>query len=102
MPSVIDPYRILQLRRDATEDEIKRAKKILELSLHPDKNRDEPAHILEQHRERLQNVRLAFSLIGTEEARTSTALTSPWFEHPRFSPITPPKQTRLAQADVRD
>ena len=80
--STDDPYRVLKVRRTATLDEIKIARKRWELKLHPDK---QDPHATEEYRrqcaERLAAVRAAFAKIGTKEKRA--AFDADWAEeHP--------------------
>ena len=64
-----DPYRVLKLRRTATEEDIKVNRKQLELRYHPDKNRDASEAHQQLCRERLDAVRAAYALVGTPEPR---------------------------------
>ena len=68
--STDDPYRVLKVRRTATLDEIKIARKRWELKLHPDK---QDPHATDEFRrqcaEKLAAVRAAFAKIGTKDAR---------------------------------
>jgi hypothetical protein len=77
-----DPYRVLKVARSASFDEIKVARKRLELKLHPDKQAaDASDAYLASCAERLAAVRAAFALIGTEDTRA--AFDAAWAEaHP--------------------
>lgn len=80
--STDDPYRVLKVRRTATLDEIKTARKRWELKLHPDKQDPHATdEFLRQCAERLAAVRVAFAKIGSKDARA--AFDAAWAEaHP--------------------
>ena len=53
------------IKRDATEDQIKKAFKKLAIKYHPDKNRDEP----EKAKEKFQKIANAYDVLSDPEKR---------------------------------
>ena len=61
----LDPYLVLQVSRNATASQIRRAYRALLLKAHPDKNPDRPEWSEKRVRELLQ----AFEILGSSESR---------------------------------
>lgn len=55
----------MNIKRDATEDQIKKAFKKLAIKYHPDKNRDEP----EKAKEKFQKIANAYDVLSDPEKR---------------------------------
>ena len=66
---MIDPYQILGVSQDASEDEIKKAYRSLSRKYHPDANIDNPNK--EQAEEKFKQVQQAYEQIMKKESRES-------------------------------
>ena len=60
-----DLYKIMGVKRDASEAEIKKAFKKLAIKYHPDKNQDDP----EGAKEKFQKIANAYEILSDEEKR---------------------------------
>ena len=64
-PEGEDYYKVMGVRRDATEDEIKKAFKKLAIKYHPDKNQDDP----EKAKEQFQKIANAYETLSDPDKR---------------------------------
>lgn len=64
MERSVDPYFILGIEREASQEEIKRAYRNLVRAFHPDRNRENP-----EAEQRFREVQQAYELIGKEDKR---------------------------------
>lgn len=69
----MDPYVVLGVEKDATQDEISRAYRSLAVKYHPDRNPED----IEGAAERFKQVTAAYEMIGTEEKRRRHDLRPP-------------------------
>ncbi|EGC30815.1 hypothetical protein DICPUDRAFT_83269 [Dictyostelium purpureum] len=63
MKENMDLYKILEVNRDCTQDEIKKSYRKLALKYHPDKNKDPGAE------EKFKQINLAYQVLGDPEKR---------------------------------
>ena len=59
-----DYYQVMELRREATNEEIKAAYRRLAMEYHPDRNRDDPSCD-----DRIKEINEAYSILGDEDKR---------------------------------
>ncbi|MFT5327010.1 MAG: DnaJ-class molecular chaperone [Planctomycetaceae bacterium] len=64
MPAEIDPYRVLEVSRSATRDDIRKSYKKLARKYHPDANIDAPSTL-----EKFKQVQVAWDILGDKEKR---------------------------------
>eukprot|EP00978_Attheya_sp_CCMP212_P007026 scaffold16416_cov52-Attheya_sp.AAC.13 len=64
-----NPYKVLGVSKDATEEEIRRTYRRMCLKYHPDKNVDKSLSERNNCEEEFKNIQRAHSLVGDEEAR---------------------------------
>jgi DnaJ-class molecular chaperone len=61
-----DYYRTLGVGADATEEEIKRAYRVLAMTYHPDRNKDDP-----QSTEKLKEINEAYGILGNARRKAA-------------------------------
>lgn len=64
MPDSFDPYKVLEVSRSATHDEIRKSYKKLARKYHPDANVDDPSAL-----ENFKQVQVAWEILGDKEKR---------------------------------
>lgn len=88
----IDPYAILHVTRNASQEDIRKSYKTLCLRYHPDKNIDRSPTERKQFEEHFKEIQKAYSLIGDKETRRNHDLLnryggdSPYQHNQRYQP----------------
>lgn len=81
-PGTLDAYHVLQVRHDASHEDIRRSYRKLALQLHPDKNVQRSPKERKHCEERFKEVQKAYSLVGTAESRRNYDLASRYGRFP--------------------